>query len=105
MTADEYEHKLAELRSDVSELVQRLQDELGARDEIEAYPEDFIDWPADALDDHLAANPCGWVLTVELFNPMESRTSGFARTLAAPMQSPAQSIGILRMGLDNYRPG
>ena len=101
MTGDEFFSLLNDYRVEFAMLVDRFLKDCGPDVEMGAFPEHYVDWSAEDIEQYLEAVPSGWVLVVERHNPMQLNGEGaaYVRSLSPAMQSPGHSTGMLHVAL------
>ena len=104
MNETDFDAVLADFRAELGDIVDRLNQRLSGAAELEAFPEDFVDWTAEDLDHFTSAPVAGWALVVERTDPMRTRAPGFLRVVQAPMQSPSHTRGLLFDALEWSKP-
>lgn len=95
MNKQEYWARQEEIKADIAELLEKHRDILHPNATMEAFPEDWVDAPSEEIDQMQGAVLTGWVLVLEVWNPMaHPPASSHVKIIAPTMQSPSHSHGL-----------
>lgn len=99
MGQDRFGEIQAEFRGRFRDLIDEYLAELTPRNEYEAFPSQFDEWDSEDIDDFLAAEVTGWVVTIERALPHDNTglAQSFMRVLAPGFQTQTHTGGILRV--------
>ncbi len=103
MTPEQYEQLVADYRAEFGQLIDKMMAELPASLESEVYADMFIGWEQPELDTFNDAPVVGWCLTIERYDPMNTKSNSYLRFITPPMQSPAHTLGLLDVATEWYR--